>query len=108
MKRLLLAMGDTRQVRAGGELLPCRIHLAAKLSFENDAIVRHPLRQIVIDLPYKPVVVADIAWHSKQKREHGASRATDERNQCVHISEYPLLSGPLWGPSDAKRRFAGQ
>jgi len=43
MKRLLLAVGDGREVGAGAELLPCRIHLAAKLPFENDAIVRHPL-----------------------------------------------------------------
>lgn len=95
MKRLLLAVRATRQVGAVIEVLPCRIHLAAKLSFENNAIVRHPLRQVVIDLPDQPVVVADVAGNSKQEREHGTGRATDERNQGVHGSEYPTPPGPL-------------
>lgn len=70
MKCLLLAVGDSRQIRAGGELLPCRIPLTAKLSFEHNAIVRDPLRQVVIDLSDQPVVVADVAWDAKQERQH--------------------------------------
>jgi len=70
MEHLLLAVGDVPQVRAGVALMPCRIHLAAKLPFENDAIVRHPLGQVVIDLLDQPVVVADIAGNPKQEREH--------------------------------------
>lgn len=95
MKRLLLAVGDARQVRASVELLPCRVHLAAKLPFENDAIVRYPLRQVVVDLPDQPVVVADIARNSKQEREQSTGRTADDRNQGIHSSEYPTQPGPL-------------
>jgi hypothetical protein len=40
-------------------------------------------------------VVADIAGNSKQEREQGAGRPTDERNQGIHGSEYPTPPGPL-------------
>ncbi len=95
MKRLLLAVGEARQVGAGGERLACRVHLAAKLPFEDNAIVRHPLRQVVVDLLDQTVVVADIAGNSKQEREHSTSRPTDERNQGIHGSEYLTQPGPL-------------
>jgi hypothetical protein len=71
------------------------MHLAAKLPFEDNAIVRHPLRQVVVDLPDQPIVVADITGNSKQEREHGAGRPADECNQGVHVSEYRPLPGPL-------------
>lgn len=70
MKRLLLTVRDAHQVGAVIEVLP-GIHLAAKLSFENNAIVGHPLRQVVIDLPDQSVVVANVTGNSEQEREHG-------------------------------------
>ncbi len=108
MKRLLLAVRDARQVGAVSEVLLCRIHLAAKLPFENNAIVRHPLRQVVIDLPDQPVVVADIPGHSKQKREHSTG---EPPTSAISASMHPSIRrcpDPFWGPHDAKRSHAGQ
>jgi hypothetical protein len=95
MKRLLLAVGDARQVRAGVELMPRRIHSTSKLSLQNHAVIRHPLRQVVIDFSDHPVVIADVAGDSKQEGEHGTNRATDESNQGVHDFEYLPPAGPL-------------
>jgi len=84
MKRLLLAVRDTRQVGAVVEMLPCRIHLTTKLSFENNAIVRYPLRQVFINFSDQPIVIANVARDAKQEGEHGTGRAADERDQGIH------------------------
>ena len=72
MKRLLLAVRNVIQIGAVSEVLPGRVHLAPELSLENNAIVRHPLRQIVVDLLDQPVVVANVPGDPGEESEHSA------------------------------------